>query len=67
MSISKSTFCNADETKAAECLRRLGQEQIDLQQQLGVFPNNVVGTGSQPEGKVICGRVYSGLSRRMQL
>ncbi|KAG1800394.1 uncharacterized protein HD556DRAFT_1305160 [Suillus plorans] len=34
--------------QAAECLRRLGQEQIDLQRQL-VFPNNVVGTASQPE------------------
>lgn len=26
--------------RAAECLRRLGQEQVDLQQQLGMVPNN---------------------------
>ncbi|KAG2052632.1 hypothetical protein BDR06DRAFT_1009264 [Suillus hirtellus] len=39
--------------RAAECLRRLGQEQIDLQRQLGVFPNNVVGTESRPEAIIL--------------
>ncbi|KAG1846223.1 hypothetical protein DFJ58DRAFT_843543 [Suillus subalutaceus] len=37
--------------RATECLRRLGQEQVDLQQQLGgTLPNNAAGTGTGPEG-----------------
>ncbi|KAG2107827.1 hypothetical protein BD769DRAFT_1675414 [Suillus cothurnatus] len=40
--------------RATECLRRLGQEQVDLQQQLGILPNNAAGTGSlQPDAIIL--------------
>ncbi|KAG2069457.1 hypothetical protein BDR04DRAFT_1101550 [Suillus decipiens] len=40
--------------RATECLRRLGQEQDDLQKQLEVLPNNATGAGSfQPEAIIL--------------